>query len=690
VDFTLSEAPRQGPGPLPQLDPVRLADAFRAAEEALASGDRPAVALDCALGELHERLGGFVAALVREHDRVWLVGSRGYAMIPDGLPISAGVVGRAVRTGRMQYIPDLAADPDYVEAAKGVVAELAIPVRVNDEIVGVVNIETVAALPRQAPKLAQSFAQALAPVLQAVRGTRVLDLPALARLFVYLSSLRDPREIAEIAAASFARVLGVQTSQLAVMREDASLELVAERRIDESQAPPDLEALEWLRQRVEHSAVIAQVELPAAHRPQHDSPSCYAIVLPLRVGGLELGILVGSAQEEQTLEREQAEAAAVLAAHVAAALDAALSLGRERRSALTDPLTGVLNRRGFEVELDRALTVARDARTPLSVCVLDCDDFKEVNDRAGHEFGDGLLRELSHVLLSILPESACAGRIGGDEFVVLLPDTDADAAEEASQELLKRLEDGLEDSGYPIRLSIGVAVFPFDGGAGSQLVRAADQALYGAKAAGKDRVVGFRSLVQAGTRVAAPLALERRAAFDPAMLVEATEAAAAIWREGEAPAILRRLCKTLTFVAGATGCVVSRVVGDHLYDEVAHALRQAEISADTAYLIDDFPVTKAVLESFESRAISFLDTDLDRAEAFVLRDMKMNCALLVPIVLRGRAWGLVELYDMRLRRYTREEEALTEFLVSVAARKLETLDDEGEGNAALPLYRVPG
>ena len=92
------------------------------------------------------------------------------------------------------------------------------------------------------------------------------------------------------------------------------------------------------------------------------------------------------------------DTAAVLAAHVAASLDAAFALQRERLSAVTDPLTRILNRRGLEERLDREIAVAQSRRMPLSLLVIDCDDFKEINDRAGHEFGDSLLREVADVL----------------------------------------------------------------------------------------------------------------------------------------------------------------------------------------------------------------------------------------------------------------------------------------------------
>jgi diguanylate cyclase (GGDEF)-like protein len=187
---------------------------------------------------------------------------------------------------------------------------------------------------------------------------------------------------------------------------------------------------------------------------------------------------------------------------VAASLDAAFSLQRERLSAATDPLTRILNRRGFEARLEVALREAQEQRLPLSLLVIDCDDFKEINDRAGHAFGDALLREVADVLVGALPEGAEAARIGGDEFVVMLPHAGADAAEALGGQIRTRLADGLTDAGFPLRISAGISTYPFDGAKPSALLRAGDQALYAAKAAGKDRVASFRELTGAAPAVA--------------------------------------------------------------------------------------------------------------------------------------------------------------------------------------------
>jgi GAF domain-containing protein len=167
------------------------------------------------------------------------------------------------------------------------------------------------------------------------------------------------------------------------------------------------------------------------------------------------------------------------------------------------------------------------------------------------------------------------------------------------------------------------------------------------------------------------------------------EAAVALWAEGDPVSVLERLCKALTFVVGGTGCLASRVDGGFLYDVARHSLREVSLGADAAYLIDDFPLTAEALRTGESRSVSFLDADVDSAEAFVLRDLGMSCVLLLPLLVHGASWGLAELYDVRLRHFSEVDRAIAGFLAGQAARRLETLEDAGAGRPPLPVVRVP-
>jgi diguanylate cyclase (GGDEF)-like protein len=208
---------------------------------------------------------------------------------------------------------------------------------------------------------------------------------------------------------------------------------------------------------------------------------------PLTVGGQRLGrlVLIGSFNAEDLMT------AASLASHAAVALENARLHAIVERQALVDGLTGIANRRGCEDAL--AHEIARSDRmvAPFTLVVADLDDFKQINDRYGHDAGDDVLREFASVLRHTLRESDLAGRWGGEEFVLLLPGTDeqggAKLAERVRGALRERSFHGRDGASFGVTCSFGVAQHR-PGEEERQLFSQADRALYEAKRRGKDRI----------------------------------------------------------------------------------------------------------------------------------------------------------------------------------------------------------
>ena len=687
----MERASARGRSPRP-LDAAVFAAAVQAAAHEAARDSEPVTAIDAAVACLHDAIDGlFPSVFVLEHGHLWLVAQRGYAVVPDGIGVEQGVVGRAVRLGRGQLVIDVRADSDYLEVLPAVASEATVPLRVDRVTVGVLNLDSERPLPAGSLKLLRPLAAALAPKTGVLRASGGLDLPALARLFVYLGSLRDPNEIAALASASFARVLRLEATQV-WMWDDMGrpVELASWQAEADALGGLTVEELEATRGLVDPGFVHQLVDVRG---PKSKRRRGTVIWLPLRVNGEDIGALVGIGGG--AVSSENLDTAAVLAAHTAASLDAALALRRERQSAVTDALTGILNRRGLEERLELEVTVAQERRLPLSVLVLDCDDFKDINDRAGHEFGDALLREVADVLTQSLPESAEVGRLGGDEFVVMLLGAGAEAAEALGAGIRSVLAEGLTEAGYPLRLSGGIATYPFDGASPTALLRAADQALYFAKDAGKDRVASFRDVVtreQSEPTVAAmTVANERRSAprRDGSVLSDALGAVRALDAEETVDGVLDRLCKALVFVVGATACQASRVVGAYLVDAAGHALREISLGKEAAYRISDFPLTAETLRVGEPRSVSFLEKEVDPAEAFILRELGMNALLMLPLRVSGGTWGLVELYEMRVRRFNDDDLSLAQFLVTQAERRLDEIAPSAGKPERPPVYELP-
>jgi diguanylate cyclase (GGDEF)-like protein len=677
------------------IDVGLLSAAARRAADATVAHDEAAKAIEAATDAFYQAVAGAMPSVfVLEHGRLWLVSQRGYAVVPDGLTVESGITGRAVRLGSAQLATNVHADPDYVQALPGVISELAIPLRSGNAVVGILNIESERGLPDEAVEMLAPLVNALAPRAGALRASRTLDLSALARLFVHLGSLRDPAGIAALAAASLPRVLPVEATQILVWNDLGSPEELASWTSDtEALRPLSADEIDVARAQTDPSVVCQVLEL---ERAAAGRASRSAVWLPLRANAAELGAMVGVSAQSAHVDPNLLDTAAVLAAQVAASLDAAFALQRERLSAVTDPLTRILNRRGLEERLERELAVAQEQRLPLSLLVIYCDDFKEINDRAGHEFGDAMLREVAEVLSRSLPDGAEAARLGGDEFVVMIPGAGSDSAQSLGAEVRRLLAEGLTDAGFPLRISAGISTYPFDGATPTSLLRAGDQALYAAKAAGKDRVSSFREATRgtaaaAATEPGGSLEGRRRGRSDGsgAVLTDAMIAAKAIEAEETMDAVCSRLCKSLVFVVGATACSASRVVGDYIVDATEHALREVWLGDEAAYRISDFPLTAEALRTGEPQAVSFVDGDVDPSEAFILRELGMNALLMLPVRVRGEAWGLIELYEMRHRRFNEEDIAVAKFLVTQAERRLEVVGDAEDRRDRPAVYELP-
>ena len=151
--------------------------------------------------------------------------------------------------------------------------------------------------------------------------------------------------------------------------------------------------------------------------------------------------------------------------------------------ATSDPLTGVLNRRGFERDATKRLTQSEDDATG-ALLFIDLNDFKAINDKYGHEVGDQLLKIAAERLRQSLRSCDIIGRPGGDEFVALVPDVDAEVADKLAIRLTSALEQpyNIGRQGLVCAASIGLALYPENASTLTGLLRAADQAMYRAKA----------------------------------------------------------------------------------------------------------------------------------------------------------------------------------------------------------------
>ncbi len=165
---------------------------------------------------------------------------------------------------------------------------------------------------------------------------------------------------------------------------------------------------------------------------------------------------------------------------------------RLREMAERDGLTGLYNHRFFVDAIEREFARSRRYRRELSLLVIDLDGFKAINDNCGHPQGDQVLRQTAHLLLQTLRFVDIVARYGGDEFVVLLPETDLKTAGQIGERILKEMRRSPylhAERVYPLSASIGVATYHEGQGSPGQLLHEADEALYRAKRSGRDRIM---------------------------------------------------------------------------------------------------------------------------------------------------------------------------------------------------------
>jgi diguanylate cyclase (GGDEF)-like protein len=228
-----------------------------------------------------------------------------------------------------------------------------------------------------------------------------------------------------------------------------------------------------------------------ALRCAHVRPGLALLEIPMTARGQLHGML------QLTTEGADAELRLMAIQPIASAIGDAMSLAlasmalreRLRNQALRDALTGLYNRHFLEEALERMCLDAERRKTSIAAIMIDIDHFKRLNDQHGHAAGDAALQEISHAILGSLHRTDMACRYGGEELAILLPDCSLAAAAEKAEELRNRIADLRTHEGLSVTASFGVAAIPETTIRASDLLAAADAALYQAKQEGRNRVV---------------------------------------------------------------------------------------------------------------------------------------------------------------------------------------------------------
>lgn len=408
-----------------------------------------------------ESLGGAMTSLyLLVGQELVLQHQVGYHQYFERMPLEMGVIGRAVRSGEAQLVRDPSTDPDFLDPIGGVRSAIAIPVRIAGEVGGVLAVES----------LSEIFGHADLERLQSVAAPLGLVLER-ARLF---QSLRESET--RYRSLFEGMPIGLYRTSLDGYFLDGNPALVQML---------GFESLEELRRYNAGSFYSTPQTRPARlERYLHGGVQTTETEL-VRKDGRRLWV-----QEVAHLVRDREGRPLYFEGSLQDISERKAYQAQVERLAYYDPLTALPNRFLLQERAEQALARARRSQAPITLAYLDLDRFKEINDTLGHKVGDELLRLVADRIRGLSREADTQARLGGDEFALLLCDTDEHGAVQVVSRLLEALKQPFVVGGETVhvRASIGLAAYPRDGENLDALTRAADVAMYQAKAEGG----GFR------------------------------------------------------------------------------------------------------------------------------------------------------------------------------------------------------
>lgn len=355
--------------PITSLRLEDLAEAAAAAGGGLVPGPDARHRIDAALRRFCASGDGRIIASVyiEDHDRLWCVAQVGYDQVRDGFALGQGVLGRCVRDSATIFLPDVRVDSGFIAAVPNIVSELCVPLA-GARARAAFNVETVASrLPDGCEEAVAPLVESLSAVIDDVASAVAIDVTTMAHLCVHASSLRGVAALAEFATRAMGRLLDLEAAQLDLGASPAGPPASFWRRPASVLQPIGADRVGVALATGLSDTTVTVADAADIGLTGPDEPFRRILWVPLRSGDTLIGTLVGRSDGPIELDPEQSDGAALLAQHMAALIDVAQALRREQRAAVTDSLTGLLNRRGFDERLAEELARAERAATPLAL-----------------------------------------------------------------------------------------------------------------------------------------------------------------------------------------------------------------------------------------------------------------------------------------------------------------------------------
>lgn len=409
---------------------------------------------------------------------------RGYWQVFDGMPPSAGVIGRCFSSGTTVEVRAVGQSDDYLAAVPGVCEEVCVPLRIDGRVVGALNVESLSALPDDTADRLMEVADRLGDRLEGLGGIpRESGYQRLAVHAQRFAAATDEQVLLELVITAARDVSQLDSAVLALQVGGQLRVETAGGALKSALTDIDQAGLRLFRSWVAsgtscHSVNDASGQVFVGHEQVRRAGAQTVVVVPLTSTRGPLGLLIVADRAAVRPDPSTVELLELLAALTATSLRTVRALELLRRQAACDPLTGLGHAGSFRAAMDDALLAADDGH--VAVAVMDIDRFKAVNDDRGHQAGDEVLQQLGARLSSVLSGVDRLYRIGGDEFAAILHVNEVSEADAAAERLLQAARG---QAGCSVSVGLAVAAA---GETATAVVRRADQALYRAKRAGRN------------------------------------------------------------------------------------------------------------------------------------------------------------------------------------------------------------
>jgi diguanylate cyclase (GGDEF)-like protein len=415
------------------------------------------------------------------------------------LSIQEGITGAATRKKEPVYAPDVTQDSRYVCAAESTRSELAIPLMVRDEVVGVLDCQSdkLDHFDHEKIELLTLFSTQASIAIQNARlytleRQRARQLEAINTIAQQSTAVMDLQELLVRVCSIIQQAFQVHHVSL-LLREEGDLVMRAHhgtltpclppgRRLSGSQHP-------WSEVIGGNQTVIENDLGRGADASRLFAESASRLSIPLISFGQTLGILTLNSSMPGAFHDNDLQSLESVADICANSIQNAHYVERVKQLAYLDGLTGIFNRRFFEMRINEEIERARRYGSGMAVIIADIDHFKRLNDEFGHLLGDEVLRQVSSIFHQQVRKIDVVCRYGGEEFAILLTQTNEQQALTIAEKLRRQVQQW-QFPGVPrtITVSAGVAAFPAHGRSRDDIVRAADRGLYAAKQDGRNRV----------------------------------------------------------------------------------------------------------------------------------------------------------------------------------------------------------